>query len=88
MNDSKQPRVWLIVECIQQPLIGHMLSKLGPYFDDLGSVAASYLDNPPAKEPGVRDDHNVSRLDETGKAGLHPRGAGRLQREHQAPRAW
>ena len=84
VDDDEQARIGVRVERLEQAVIGDVLAPVGIDLDDVGALTLGDLDDPPAEEAVDGDDRRVARLEQMVEPALHSRGAGRLQRQHQA----
>ena len=84
MHDRHQPRAGVAVERLEQPLVRHVPPHSSADLDHARAVARGDLGDARAEVAGHADDDGVARLDQVRDARLHARGAGALERQHQA----
>ena len=70
----------MLIERLQQRVVGDVLAPVGLDLDHGGAEAAGDLHQPAAEEAVDADDDRVAGLEQVGEAALHARGAGRLER--------
>jgi hypothetical protein len=73
----------MVVDRLQQQLVGHGLAPVGFDLDHICAVAPGDLCDASAKEAGTSDDRGLARLQQVGDSGLHARHAGAVQREDE-----
>ncbi|MFN8203804.1 MAG: hypothetical protein U0S48_14650 [Solirubrobacteraceae bacterium] len=81
MDDRQQAGVRMLVERIDQRVVGDDLPPGTSDLHDVRAVADGHRRDARAEEAGVPDDHRVAGRDQVGDAGLHPGHARGLQRD-------